>query len=560
MFDSIKRLQLQRKGYSCGKTRRTQGSHPLLEILARSPWIKMLIFVGFFLLMVALVSFSRPPGVIFEGSPMGVPLQAIGVLAVLYVVALFQFFANHPNSFQRNSRIVLIFGLIVCQLLVLKGLCFLVHGNGMAESYIFLLLPYALAPVALSVLLGRTQGLFAVLSIGLWGCLLVPGPYVFSYLLMVLVCGFVGVYVTNQVRRRSRLVRAGFSVGLIGLLMTCLLGLVDIPPLAEFGSRAWKSAGTQMGIVVLVGVVTVMLVSGTLPMLESLFSITTDISWIELADLNHPLLKKMTIEAPGTYHHSLVVANLAESAAEAIGANATMSRVCSYFHDIGKLVKPQYYIENISEDDNPHDDLTPTMSALIILAHVKDGVDMALNNKLKSEIIDVIEQHHGNSLVYFFYRRALDQQKEFKERVEAGKESGEDIPEVREESFRYPGPKPQFKESAIISLADALESASRSLAKPTPQKIEQLIEDITQARIRDGQLDECNLTFQELELVKKSFFRTLRSMLHSRISYPKDDEDPTAEMDRQLEREKTKTQKIKKPPRQQGKKVARTLG
>ncbi len=233
----------------------------------------------------------------------------------------------------------------------------------------------------------------------------------------------------------------------------------------------------------------------------------------------------MTLEAPGTYHHSLVVANLSEAAAEAIGARATKCRVCAYFHDIGKLEKPEYFIENIAEGHNPHDDLTPTMSALVIIAHVKNGVDMALKNKLNSEIIDIIEQHHGTSLVYYFYRRALDQQEEMREQAEEGNANEEDIPEVEKKGFRYPGPKPQFKESGIISLADAVESASRSLQKPTPQKIEQTIDEIINTRIRDGQLDECDLTMHELNVIRKSFNQTLRSMMHNRISYPKDDSD-----------------------------------
>ncbi len=178
----------------------------------------------------------------------------------------------------------------------------------------------------------------------------------------------------------------------------------------------------------------------------------------------------MTIEAPGTYHHSLVVANLAESAAEAIGANATLCRVCSYFHDVGKLVKPEYFTENMNFERNPHDDLAPTMSALIIIAHVKEGVDLALKHGLNQQVIDVIQQHHGTSLVFYFYNRALQQQEDARAGGKIMKMREEDIPEVSEESFRYSGPKPQTRESAIISLADMVESASRSLEKPTPAK------------------------------------------------------------------------------------------
>jgi hypothetical protein len=254
--------------------------------------------------------------------------------------------------------------------------------------------------------------------------------------------------------------------------------------------------------------------------LESTFRITTDISWLELADLNHPLLKRMTIEAPGTYHHSLVVANLAEAAAESIGANPTMARVCSYFHDIGKLVKPEYFTENMRHDRNPHDELAPTMSALIIIAHVKEGVDLALKHGLNQQIIDVIQQHHGTSLVFYFYKRALQQQEDARAGGKIMNIREEDIPEVREESFRYSGPRPHSRECAIISLADSIESASRSLERVTPHKIDQLISDMVERRILDGQLKDCDLTLREIEVISESFRYTLQSMLHSRVSYP----------------------------------------
>jgi len=209
-----------------------------------------------------------------------------------------------------------------------------------------------------------------------------------------------------------------------------------------------------------------------------------------------------------------------EAAAESIGANAAMARVCSYFHDIGKLVKPEYFIENARFGRNAHADLAPTMSALIIIAHVKEGVDLALKHRLNREIIDVIQQHHGTSTVYYFYRRALEQQ-EATRKLFAAQALDEEPPEVREESFCYHGPRPQTRECAIISLADSVESASRSLEKVTPHKIDQLVEDILQKRLAEGELKECDLRFNELTEVAESFKRTLRSMMHSRIAYPK---------------------------------------
>jgi putative nucleotidyltransferase with HDIG domain len=279
--------------------------------------------------------------------------------------------------------------------------------------------------------------------------------------------------------------------------------------------------GFQSALAIGNGMLTATLVGGVLPMLEQLFGITTDISWLEASDLNHPLLRRMTIEAPGTYHHSLVVANLAEAAAEAIGANATLCRVCSYFHDVGKLIKPEYFTENMSFERNPHDDLAPTMSALIIIAHVKEGVDLALKYKLHQRIIDIIQEHHGTSLVYYFYQRALQQHEDARAGGKIMKLREDDIPDVREESFRYSGPKPQTKESAIVSLADMVESASRSLEKPTPQKIESFVNELIEERIVDRQLDECDLTLAELKVIAERFRFTLMMMLHSRIAYPK---------------------------------------
>jgi putative nucleotidyltransferase with HDIG domain len=197
-----------------------------------------------------------------------------------------------------------------------------------------------------------------------------------------------------------------------------------------------------------------------------------------------------------------------------------MARVGSYFHDIGKLVKPEYFTENMRRDRNPHDELAPTMSALIIIAHVKEGVDLALKHNLNQEIIDVIQQHHGTSLVYFFYKRALQQQEDARAGGKIMNIREEDIPEVREERFRYSVPRPQTRECAIISLADSIESASRSLERVTPQKIDQLITDIVEKRILDGQLKECDLTMREIEIISESFKYTLQSMLHSRVAYP----------------------------------------
>ncbi|MFP6874635.1 MAG: HDIG domain-containing protein [Verrucomicrobiales bacterium] len=508
------------------KTRRKHSEKEWVEKVRDAAFVRGALFLIFALGLGALIM-----GASDERLPMvGTPWRATVLGAVVLVIALLHFYINHPSSFRRNSRVLLIFGMMFIHLALLR-LSFVLADSGtfggQGQYFGFLLAPFALAPMVVSILLGRTQALFVTVLCSIWSALLVDGAQSLPIIVAGLVVGFVVVLLTDGVRKRSDLVRAGFLAGVSVTVFGFLFGMIGADLLGgeAVNSVDWIGLGYGVLAALLGGVVTATVVGGLLPVLESVFRITTDISWIELTDLNNPLLRRMTIEAPGSYHHSLLVANLAESAAESVGANATMCRVCSYFHDIGKLVKPEYFIENIGEADNPHDDLTPTMSALVITAHVKEGIDIALTNKLDSRIIDVIEQHHGTSMVYFFYRKAIEQEKEARERQEGGELNDDDIAAVSEKSFRYPGPKPQFKESGIISLADAVESASRTLQKPTPGKITQLIEDIVNSRILDGQLSECDLTLREIRVISESFNATLRSMLHSRITYPKDTQD-----------------------------------
>ncbi len=522
MFKALKRLQLKRRGLSCGRTRRKQSENELFERLRESTVLRTLLLLAFMAGLGALVYYAP----VDRGRFLSSPWNAVIVAGMIFGTAIVHLYVNHCDIFRRNSRVLLVFGAILLHLALIQIISRVTRANQFdtpEANFKFFLLPYALAPMLLCILIGRNIGIFATVYGSLFGTLLMNTSEAVLFNISSLIGGFVAVYVTGQVRRRSRFLRAGFYVGVTVLALGLVLGQLAPGILREVATVDWDMTGKQALTGLLTAIATAVAVGGLIPLLEPVFKITTDISWIELSDLNHPLLKRMTLEAPGTYHHSLVVANLAEAAAESIGANATMCRVASYFHDIGKLAKPGYFIENIAEGDNPHDDLTPTMSALVIIAHVKDGVDLALKNKLNTEIIDIIEQHHGNSLVYFFYRRALDQQEEMREQVEEGNANAEDIPSVGEKGFRYPGPKPQFKESGIISLADAVESASRTLQKPTPQKIEQTIDGIIGSRIKDGQLDECDLTLFELNVIKRSFLTTLRSMMHNRISYPKDD-------------------------------------
>ncbi len=513
MFDFLKHSQLVRRGLASRKTRRRRTRNELLQSLETAPWVKFWILGGFVAGLAVLIFSGQQPE----------PTKNFVIALLFLAIAVAQLWINLPKTFAQNSRVLLVFGIIFLQLAVTKLLQVLA-SNGtfsfLKPEMGVLIAPYAFAPLVLSVLLGRNHGLFAAVSVSLWSSILF-GTIDAPLLVCCLISGFTAVYLTLQVRRRSRLIRAGFGVGLAIWLLSLTFGFIGpitfFPPMAN----DWGLIGVQSALAVGNGMVTAMLVGGALPILEQLFQITTDISWLEASDLNHPLLRRMTIEAPGTYHHSLVVANLAEAAAEGIGANPTLCRVCAYFHDIGKLVKPEYFTENMNFERNPHDDLAPTMSALIILSHVKEGVDLALKYKLNQRIIDIIQEHHGTSLVYYFYQRAVQQLEDARAGGKIMNMREEDIPEVQEDSFRYSGPKPQTKESAIVSLADMVESASRSLEKPTPQKIEQLVQELVEERIADGQLDECDLTLGELKVIAERFQFTLMTMLHTRIAYPK---------------------------------------
>lgn len=545
MWDYLKRQQLQRKGLSCGRKRRECSQSEWIETLRFSPFVRLLVLSVFVAGLGVLVRYlPQDAGFPFLQSNTGL---GSAILLASLAVSFIYLKLEHPCTWESNSRVLLVYTTMLIQLSLLHLADFIVRLNGKDTGYALYFAPSALAPMTLCLLLGVEHGFFAVIFGAIWGAFIVQYELSFSYAILTLGTGLVGTLTTRHLRKRSQLMRAGLWVGLAGVGLCLLVGKV-VSPADLWAGDGWHEFGIAAGSLLLAGIFTATVVNGLLPVLEGLFKITTTISWIELSDLNHPLLRRMTLEAPGTYHHSLMVASLSESAAEAIGADPTVCRVCSYFHDIGKLERPEYCIENIHGDENPHDDLSPTMSALIILSHVKDGVDLALKYKLNQQIIDAIQQHHGTSLVWFFYRRAVDHQEEVKKEVAAGRASATDIPEVTEKEFRYAGPKPQTRESAIISLADAVESASRVLTKPTPQKIEQLVDEIVASRLRDGQLDECDLTLAELERIRVSFENSLRTMLHRRIPYP---EEKTRE-DRQREKDYTDKNRPDPPPPPKG--------
>lgn len=518
MFESFRRARLQREGLSCGKTRRKHQEGDFLDELRTHPAATGAVFAAFFIGLAILMNYGAK---VTEGLPQP------GLLAYVCTAALGGAMVIHlmvalRDRVDSNADLLLVLGTILLHLTTNAVVLEFGIRQGWSGALLAMALPHALAPLVLSVMLGRKIGLFAAIYATLLGVMVCVAVNPITYLAASAIIGFLAVLFTLDVRRRNRLFMAGLYLGLVGAAFSLLLhdvfSLIGADETSAVGLSQVSLA--QMVLVPFVAsLLTGMVVGGLLPVLESMFGVTTDVSWLELADLNHPLMRRLSIEAPGTYHHSLVVANLAEAAAESIGARAGMTRVCAYFHDIGKLTKPEYFIENMDPENNPHDDLTPRMSALILIAHVKDGVDLAIKHKLNCDIIDVIEQHHGTSLAWYFYKRALDQKEEVLRMVQQDKAKEDDVPQVSEDVFRYPGPAPQFRESAIISLADAIESASRTLDKPSASRIEAMVDDIIQNRMVDGQLDECELTIAELARVKASFCKTLLGMMHTRIKY-----------------------------------------
>jgi putative nucleotidyltransferase with HDIG domain len=358
--------------------------------------------------------------------------------------------------------LILVFGTLLTQGVILKYLFFYKSSESLYSNIVPFLLPYAFAPMALSVLLGRSAGLFATLFGSLW----IAFHFSHShrvFMITTMITGLVAVLATRHVRRRSRIIQAGIYSGLAAATLAVICGKIGPIETPFLNEMPWTLLFFQSIAAIVSGLCTAIVVSGLLPILESVFRIKTDISWLEMADLNHPLLRRLSIEAPGTYQHSLALSQLAETAAEAIGANTTICRVGAYFHDIGKLVKPEYFTENISSEKNPHNPLTPTMSALIIAAHIKEGVDLALKNRLPLRIIEIIREHHGTTMIRYFFQRAQQQQEDARLGGKMMQVRPQDIPDLATENFRYPGPKPQSRESAIIGLADAAESASRSI-------------------------------------------------------------------------------------------------
>ncbi len=308
-----------------------------------------------------------------------------------------------------------------------------------------------------------------------------------------------GVFGTSRLSQRYDILRAGLLVALVNLL--ALLGLDLMQGASLLQAQVWQ----YLVWAVVDGFVASILAMGSIPLLEGPFGVVTAVKLIELSNPNQPLLRKLLVEAPGTYHHSIMVGNLAEAAAEAVGGNSLLARVGAYYHDIGKSKRPYFFVDNQFGAENPHDRLAPTLSAIIISSHVKDGIELSREYRVPEPIVNFIREHHGTTLIRFFYEKARDQE-------------GDDA--VPESDFRYDGPKPRSKETAIVMLADASEATVRTLKNPNPPTIEQVVRRLIKERLEDGQLDESNLTLKELDTIARTFTRVLTGVFHQRIEYP----------------------------------------
>lgn len=376
-------------------------------------------------------------------------------------------------------------------------------GHILPSAVLLSAAPVAAGPMLVGLLIsyGEIVWLFtAFLSV----CLGIMVDYNFSFMFVSLVGGIAAARGVYNCKTRNDLYFAGVRTGIVNAGMVAFV--MTMVKYDQEGGVREILLSIPAGF--LGGIFSALFAMMFIPMLESLFNYTTDVKLLELSNLNHPLLKEMIVKAPGTYHHSMMVGSMVEAAAEEIGGNPLLGKVMCYYHDIGKMEHSNYFIENQKPGHNPHDHISPFMSKTLLIAHVKDGVEMGAAYKLGKPIIDGILQHHGTTLISFFFNKALDLKKA-------------DDPEISDQDFRYPGPKPQFREAALCMLADSIEAAARSLDEPTPARLQNIVKNIIQRKFSDGQLDECNLTLKDISKVETAFVRILLGIYHQRIDYPR---------------------------------------
>jgi putative nucleotidyltransferase with HDIG domain len=446
-----------------------------------------------------LLVLSASVGILLPAETFGTSLLVILLLAVL-----FEFASANIRKFAPRERDLLFLSLLIILLLAVTKASvgiFPLIGQALPEipaSAYYYAIGIAGGAMLVRILLNSETALIFSFVISLLASWLTDENLFFF--LYFIIGSVVGAHSVAHSEERTIIVKAGAKVGLVNICLILCQSLI---------SPAWtlSEMGFNLLFGFLGGVFSAVVAVGILPIMEWAFGYTTNIKLLELANMNHPLLKKMILEAPGTYHHSVVVSTLAETAARAVNANPLLARVSAYYHDIGKINKPLYFVENQGQQENKHDKLAPSMSSLILIAHVKEGLELAREYKLGRRISDIIQQHHGTSLIAFFYQKAKDQ-------------ANPQNTQVDERDYRYHGPKPQTKEAGLVVLADAVEAASRTLIQPTPARLQGMVQKIINNSFTDGQLDECELTLKDLHQIAKSFNTILAGIHHHRIDYP----------------------------------------
>jgi cyclic-di-AMP phosphodiesterase PgpH len=427
------------------------------------------------------------------------PFMGLVVLITIIISSLYYYFYQIESFPEKRQTDLLLYGMIfLLSIFIMKIISTLQIFNYAGIGYLY---PAALGGMLIKILIDEKLAILMSIILAVCGSILfnegITGTLNFSEGIYILFSSLAGILFLSRQNQRSKILQAGSFAVIVNILT--ILALMYLPN----GQFSGIEYGYYLITALVSGIGSAVLTIGLLPFFEASFGILSTMRLIELSNPNHPLLRKILMEAPGTYHHSVMVANLAESACEAIGANGLLARVGSYYHDIGKTKRPNFYIENQMHLENPHDRLPPDKSANIIIAHVTDGANILKKYNMPKEIIDIAEQHHGTTLLKFFYHKALQ---------------GDD--EIKEEDYRYPGPKAQTKESAVVGIADSVEAAVRSLSQPTPDLIESLVKKIVADRLQDGQLNECDITMREIETVSEALCETLKGIFHSRIEYP----------------------------------------
>jgi putative nucleotidyltransferase with HDIG domain len=426
----------------------------------------------------------------------GLVVIIVGVLAV-YVY-------RYQKRVVRNRMRSIAIGALMIAMLLLAQLA----AIGTGPLYIFGVAPTILVAMILTIAYDQR---FAVGVASMHGMLVTIAIDQGVGFYIILWAGvFTCCFMLNEIRNRSKLIEVGAATALAMMAATLASGLIQLDPLRYIRDNCLfvGAAGLGVGFVVL----------GILPFIERTFKITTAMTLLELADASQPLLKRLALEAPGTYNHSLQVATLAEAAVDAIGGNSLLARVGAYYHDIGKVNKPDYFVENQIDGRNRHKSISPSVSLLVIIGHVKDGIELAKEYNLPTSVLPFIQQHHGTTLIEYFYRQACAQEDQT---------CDEEKEKVPEEQYRYPGPKPKSKEIAILMICDAVESAVRAMREPNASRVEQLVHDLVMKRLNDGQFDECELTFSDLQKIERACVKTLLGIYHGRIAYPTEEKAAT---------------------------------